>query len=91
MLVLMLPLGIFALRVRSAVYVPLTQQKSRVPIKAVNYLKENHVTGNTFVAPNVWGGYLLWELPSNPVYIDGRDVYPDQFVKEFVEILKGHC
>ncbi|MGI8917347.1 MAG: hypothetical protein ACR2H6_02010 [Pyrinomonadaceae bacterium] len=89
MVVLILPLGILAVRARSALYVPLTQQKSHVPIKAVNYLKENQITGNTFAAPNVWGGYLLWALPSNPVYIDGRDVYPDQFVKEFVEIGSG--
>jgi hypothetical protein len=88
-LILILPLGIFAVRARSALYVPLTQQRNQVPIRAVNYLRENHITGNTFVAPNIWGGYLLWELPSNPVYIDGRDVYPDQFVKEFVEILNG--
>ena len=89
MLVLMLPLGIFAFRVRSAIYVPLTQQKNHIPINAVNYLRENQVTGNTFVAPNIWGGYLLWELPSNPVYIDGRDVYPDLFVKEFLDIQRG--
>ena len=61
----------------------------RVPVKAVDYLKQNGIVGNTFTAPNVWGAYVLWAAPENPVYIDGRDVYPDTFVKEFVDILFG--
>ncbi len=61
-----------------------------VPLKAVEYLKERQISGNTFTDPNIWGGYLIWELPSNPVYIDGRiDMYGDQFVKEYLEIIWG--
>jgi hypothetical protein len=60
-----------------------------VPVKAVEYLKSNQITGNTFTDPNIWGGYLIWEAPSNPVYIDGRGVYPEPFVKEYMGIVLG--
>jgi hypothetical protein len=87
--VLLLPLVAFAVKLRSIVFAPPEQQSLKVPVKAVEYLKEHQVTGNTFTAPNVWGGYLIWALPANPVYIDGRDVYPEEFVKEFVDIITG--
>ena len=87
--VLLLPLIAFAVKLRATVYSEPTQQSLRVPVKAVDYLKQNGIVGNTFTAPNVWGAYVLWAAPENPVYIDGRDVYPDTFVKEFVDILFG--
>ncbi|HEY2962459.1 MAG TPA: hypothetical protein VGJ37_08605 [Pyrinomonadaceae bacterium] len=86
---LLLPLVAFAIKLKSAVYSTPTQQSLRVPVQAVEYLKQNGITGNTFTAPNVWGAYVLWSAPNNPVYIDGRDVYPDTFVKEFVDITFG--
>jgi len=86
---LLLPLIPFVLRLRSTVYSTPTQESMRVPVKAVEYLTQNGITGNTFTAPNVWGAYVLWAAPNNPVYIDGRDVYPDTFVKDFVEIIFG--
>jgi hypothetical protein len=87
--ILLLPLIAFAIKLKTLVYSNPTQESLRVPVKAVEYLKQNGITGNTFTAPNVWGAYVLWAAPSNPVYIDGRDVYPDTFVKEFVDILLG--
>jgi hypothetical protein len=86
---LLLPLIPFVLRLRSTVYSTPTQEAMRVPVKAVDYLVQKGITGNTFTAPNVWGAYVLWAAPNNPVYIDGRDVYPDTFVKEFVDITFG--
>lgn len=88
-LLLLLPLAAFGVKLKSTVYAPPSQERSKVPIKAVEYLKEKGITGNTFTDPNIWGGYLIWALPSNPVYIDGRDVYPEEFVKEFVRIVQG--
>lgn len=88
-LLMLLPLLAFASKLRSSVYAPPSQESLRVPVKAVKYLKDKQITGNTFIAPNIWGGYLIWELPSNPVYYDGRDVYPEAFVKEFVDIIRG--
>ena len=88
-LLLLLPLIAFGLKLKRTVYSPPDQQILKVPVKAVEYLKENQITGHTFTEPNIWGGYLLWALPSNPVYIDGRDMYPEEFVKEFVDITWG--
>ena len=86
---LLLPLVAFAIKLKATVYSEPTQESMRVPVQAINYLKQQGITGNTFAAPNVWGAYVLWAAPNNPVYIDGRDVYPDTFVKEFVDILLG--
>jgi hypothetical protein len=86
---LLLPFVVFAIKLKTAVYSTPPQESLRVPVKAVAYLKQNGIVGNTFTAPNVWGAYVLWAAPGNPVYIDGRDVYPDMFVKEFVDILYG--
>ncbi len=88
-LLLLLPLVAFAAKLKSAVYAPPRQEMIEVPLKAVEYLKEKQITGNTFTDPNIWGGYLIWALPSNPVYIDGRSVYPDQFLKEYLGIISG--
>jgi hypothetical protein len=88
---LLLPLAAFGVKLKSEVYSTPTQQSMRVPVKAIEYLKQNGIAGNTFTAPNIWGGYVLWAAPNNPVYIDGRDVYPDTFVKEFVDIIVGRA
>jgi hypothetical protein len=87
---LLLPLAAFGVRLKSTAYAPLKQEMINVPLNAVEYLKEKQIAGNTFTDPNIWGGYLIWELPSNPVYIDGRiDMYGDQFVKEYLGIIWG--
>jgi len=88
-LLLLVPLLIFVVKVRQVVYVPPTQQMAVVPINAVQYLKDNGIQGCTFTEPNIWSDYLIWATPANPVYIDGRDVYPTQFVKEYVEVMQG--
>jgi hypothetical protein len=87
--VLLLPLLAFAYKLKTAVYSNPTQQSLRVPVQAMEYLKQNGINGNTFAAPNVWGAYVFWASRNHPVYIDGRDVYPDTFVKEFVDIYYG--
>jgi hypothetical protein len=87
---LLLPLLIFVPKLAAEVYGPPKQNVVRVPIKAVQYMKENGIGGPTFTEPNMWGGYLIWALPSNPVYIDGRiDMYGDQFVGEYINIARG--
>ena len=85
----LLPLIAFAIKLKSTVYSTPTQQSLQVPVKAVEYLNQNRISGNTFTQPNVWGGYLIWAAPNNRVYIDGRDAYPDTFVKDFVDIISG--
>jgi len=88
-LLLLLPLVLFVMKVKNVVYGPVSQQTSAVPIKAVEYLNAHAKVGCTFTDPNVWGAYLLWAAPSNPAYIDGRDVYPMPFVREYLEIIQG--
>ncbi len=87
---LLLPLVAFVPKLAAEVYGPPKQNVVRVPIKAVEYMKENGIGGPTFTEPNIWGGYLIWTVPSNPVYIDGRiDMYGDQFVSEYINIVSG--
>ena len=89
-IILLLPLLLFANRLRTTALSVPQQSMIQVPLKAVDYLKQNRITGNTFTDPNIWGGYVIWELPENPVYIDGRiDMYGDDFVKEYIDIIRG--
>jgi len=88
--ILLLPLLACLIKLKSVIYSPPTQARIGVPLNAVAYLKENGITGNTFTDPNIWGGYLIWEMPSNPVYIDGRiDMYGDEFMREYLGIIQG--
>ena len=46
-------------------------QTGKYPYGAVEYLKQHPLQGNMFNEYN-WGGYLIWKLPSQRVFIDGR-------------------
>jgi len=86
----LLPLVAFAAKLNSTVFNEQRQDLLKVPLAAVDHLKKANLTGNTFTDPNIWGGYIIWALPSNPVYIDGRiDMYGDDFVKEYLNIIWG--
>ena len=87
--VLLVPLLLFAMKLKSTVYGEFRQQTMDVPLKAVEYLKEKQITGNTFTDPNIWSNYLLWALPSNPIFIDRRDVYSESFTREYLSITSG--
>ena len=90
-LLFLIPLFAFAFRLRETVFSTPNQIALDVPVKAVEYLEQNQLVGKTFTDPNIWGGYLIWKMPSNPVYIDGRiDMYGDEFVKEYLGIILGH-
>lgn len=89
-LILLVPLVACLIKLKSVIYSPPTQERVGVPLNAVAFVKQNNITGNTFTDPNIWGGYLIWETPSNPVYIDGRiDMYGDEFVRDYVEMIRG--
>jgi hypothetical protein len=87
---LLLPLLAFIWRLRATVYGPANQQLLQVPVNAVEYMRKQQITGNTFTDPNVWGAFVSWSLRSNPVYIDGRDVYSAEFVSEYIRIIRGN-
>jgi len=68
---------------------PWTNREDKFPKQAVSYLKANPCPGRIFNDYN-YGGYLIWKLPSQPVYIDGRmsswrapdgQKYLDKFLK----------
>ena len=88
--VLLIQLAACVFQLWRMIYLPPSQDKVGVPLQAVAYMKQNQITGNTFTDPNIWSGYLIWETPSNPVYIDGRiDMYGDEFVQDYVNIAYG--
>lgn len=47
------------------------RENSYYPYGAVNYLKEHQIQGRLFNIYN-WGGFIIWALPENKVFIDGR-------------------
>ena len=61
-------------------------QSDLAPMRAVEWIKQNHVTGPMYNSYN-WGGYLLYALPEEPVFADGRtDVY-NEFLTEYVKVM----
>jgi hypothetical protein len=45
------------------------------PVKAVEFIKSNHLSGN-MLNDYVFGGFLIWAAPEHPVFVDGRaDVF----------------
>ncbi|HJP90504.1 MAG TPA: hypothetical protein VJ875_01020 [Pyrinomonadaceae bacterium] len=90
-LLFVLPLFAFVWKLKVTVFDSPSQRALNAPVKAVEYLKQNQIVGKTFTDPNIWGGYLIWNMPSNPVYIDGRiDMYGDEFVREYMNIILGY-
>ena len=89
-LVLLAPLAAFGLKLKTTLSDPVRQDVVGIPVNAIDQIKTNQITGNTFTDPNIWGDYLIWAAPSNPVYIDGRiDMYGDQFVREYLDVIWG--
>ena len=43
----------------------------RLPCKAIDFIKKERPDGNMFNHYNL-GGFLIWQLPEYPVFIDGR-------------------
>jgi hypothetical protein len=37
-----------------------------------------------------WGGYLVWHLRENPVFVDGRtDLFGDEVIGEWMQVVQG--
>jgi hypothetical protein len=58
------------------------------PVQAVDWMKENPVTGNGF-NHFPWGGYLLYRLwPDQLVFIDGQtDFYGEELTREYERVI----
>ncbi|WP_263419473.1 hypothetical protein [Terriglobus albidus] len=51
------------------------QVEARSPVKAVQFIRSHHLPG-PMLNEYVYGGYLIWASPENPVFVDGRsDVF----------------
>jgi hypothetical protein len=62
--------------------------KGYLPIGAVDYLNTNQPEGRLF-NPYNWGGYLLWDLPGYPVFVDGRtDLYNDEIINKWLTVVR---
>ena len=62
-------------------------QEQTLPVRAVEWLKESRLTGPMYNSYN-WGGYLLWALPEEPVFVDGRtDLYDDEFLHQYLQVM----
>ncbi len=82
-----------AVAIKAATVLPLAANQEEIgktmPVEAVGWLQENQPPGRLFNAYN-WGGYLLWELPEYPVFIDGRtDLYDDALVSEWLGVVRA--
>jgi hypothetical protein len=47
------------------------QVNDRNPVKAVDFIRNHHISGRMLNSYD-YGGYLIWALPQQPVFIDGR-------------------
>jgi hypothetical protein len=64
-------------------------QRQAAPVRAVEWLKQadRRLVGPMYNSYN-WGGYLVWALPEEPVFVDGRtDVYNDVFLRDYVQVM----
>jgi hypothetical protein len=60
--------------------------RRNIPVDAVAYLSEHPVQGRMFNSYN-WGSYLLWNLPDQPVFVDGRtDLYDDEILGQYLAV-----
>jgi hypothetical protein len=60
-----------------------------LPVQAVAYIKVAKPPGRLFNTYN-WGGYLLWDLPDYPVFIDGRtDLYNDEVINTWLQVIRA--
>ena len=69
--------------------------KDLYPARATLFLKENDISDNLFNLYH-WGGYLEWQVPQIPVFIDGRmagwkKADGKYILADYLAILKGDC
>ena len=90
---ILLILVMFAALVKAAtVLLPeanLREIRKTMPVEAVAFIRKTAPPGRLFNSYN-WGGYLQWELPEYPVFIDGRtDLYDDDLINQWLQVIRG--
>jgi hypothetical protein len=65
--------------------------RKEIPVDAVEFLSRNPGWGRMFNSYN-WGSYLLWNLPSYPVFVDGRtDLYDDEILNQYLTVVNAQA
>jgi hypothetical protein len=61
--------------------------QSLFPVAAVEWIRQNQPPGRMLNSYN-WGGYLIWNLRSYPVFVDGRtDLYDDEILNQWMDVV----
>ena len=67
----------------------LAQVSQAMPVKACDYIRENHLGAPLFNSME-WGGFLTWYMPQYPVAMDSRlNLYGDDMVQEYFKTVNG--
>lgn len=78
-------LAFAAVRVLQVIQRQPQAEKDHFPSGAVAFLQAHPPSGPIFNHYD-WGGYLIWKLPSTPVFIDGRaDLYAQPLLDQFAD------
>jgi hypothetical protein len=65
-----------------------SEQKT-FPVAAVDWIKSNRPQGQILNSYN-WGGYLIWNLPEYPVFLDGRtDLFSDVIISQWFNVVNA--
>jgi hypothetical protein len=65
------------------------EQSAVLPVAATAFLQDSELSGPIFNSYN-WGGYLIWFLPDEAVFVDGRtDLYGDEFLRQYLDTARG--
>ena len=63
--------------------------RRQIPVDAAEYLSAHPDQGRMFNSYN-WGSYLLWHLPSYPVFVDGRtDLFNDEILGQYFTVVQA--
>lgn len=86
--VLTLGIALNAGRVGSSQWMDAHFAPTRMPVAAVNFLREEGVKGPV-LSPDYWGGYLIYRLyPETSVVVDDRhDFYGEDFLQLYLKML----
>lgn len=75
-------------RIGSTQWIDAHFDPQRMPVGAVDYIEQTHLTGPVF-CPDYWGGYAIYRLsPGLKVVIDDRhDFYGEQFLQSYLHTI----
>jgi len=60
------------------------------PVEIVNILNEKDLQNLKCLNSYTWGGYLSWEIPELPIFIDGRtDLYGEKIIQDWLVIVNA--